>query len=50
MVIEAEIWTNLYTIIVLFSFRVKFYELSKYIVIFALIIEKPRNTSKVHGK
>ena len=50
VLVQVEIWNNIYTMTVFFSFRAKFSEFSKTAVIFAMTIEKLRNMKKVHRK
>ena len=50
VLVQVEIWNNLYTMTVSSSFWAKFSELSKAIVIFVLTIENLRNMRKVHRK
>jgi len=47
---QVEIWNNLQTVTLSSSFRAKSSELPETMVIFALTIEKPINTRKVHRK
>ena len=48
VLVQVEIWNNLQTVTLSSSFRAKSSELPEIMVIFALTIEKPINTRKVH--